>query len=277
MSEPDEPPAVPLLEHDLDGDGVLRADAVVRRPPDMPDAAVLCWFPEVVDGLGADGAEAITVLRTELGRSPVWRAHGPGGRPVAVLHPGVGAPLAAMFLEILAAMGVRTVVGVGGAGALLHELTLGHAVILGSALRDEGTSLHYLPPSRTVDADPDGIGVLERVLDGAGLPWVVGRAWTTDAIYRETPARVARRRAEGCAVVDMEASALLAVARRIGVGYGQLFLSGDSLAGPEWEHRGWTSARPARAGLFGLALEAAERWAGARAAGTAGQARPAHP
>lgn len=255
-------PAVPLLEDDLDGTGVIRAEAVVRRPADMPATAVLCWFPEVVDALGAGDARALAVLRTELGRSPIWCTHGPGGRPVAVLHPGVGAPLAAMFLENLAAMGVRTVVGVGGAGALLPELTLGHAVVLGSALRDEGTSLHYLPPSRTVDADPDGVALLTGVLDRAGVPRVVGRSWTTDAIYRETPARIERRRAERCAVVDMEAAALVAVARRIGVGYAQLFLAADSLAGPAWEHRGWTTAREARAGLFELAVTAAEQWDG---------------
>ncbi|MBP2364492.1 nucleoside phosphorylase [Pseudonocardia parietis] len=251
-------PSLPLLEDDLDADGVLRAAAIVCRPPDMPDTAVLCWFPEVVDAVGA---RALSVLRTELGRTPVWCTHGPDGRPVAVVHPGIGAPLAAMFLENLVAMGVRTVVGVGGAGALLPELTVGHAVILGSALRDEGTSFHYQPPSRTLDADPGGIEVLERVLTGAAIPWVVGRSWTTDAVYRETPQRVARRREEGCAVVDMEASALVAVARRLGIRYGQVFLAADSLAGPEWEHRGWTTAREARAGLYGLALAAAEQWA----------------
>nr|WP_255426841.1 nucleoside phosphorylase [Pseudonocardia sp. C8] len=249
----------------MDAEGVIRATALVRRPDDMPDAAVLCWFPEVVDAVGAGEARALSVLRTELGRTPVWQARGPAGRPVAVLHPGVGAPLAAIFLEILVALGVRTVVGVGGAGALRHELTLGHAVILGSALRDEGTSFHYQPPSRTLDADPGGIAVLERVLGGAGIPWVVGRAWTTDAVYRETPQRVARRREEGCAVVDMEAAALVAAARRLGVRYGQLFLAADSLAGPEWEHRGWMTARAARSGLFDLALAAAEQWAAAPA------------
>ncbi|MEJ8278899.1 nucleoside phosphorylase [Pseudonocardia spirodelae] len=256
---------LPLFEDDLHAEGVIRADAITRRRPGVPAAAVLCWFPEVVDAVGAGGAPAVTVLRTELGRTPVWRATGPGGSPVVVLHPGVGAPLAAMFLEHLAAMGVRTVVGVGGAGALRHELTLGHAVVLGSVLRDEGTSFHYQPPSRTLDADPDGVDALVRTLDSAGVPHVVGRSWTTDAVFRETPDRVARRREEGCAVVDMEAAALVAAARRIGVGYGQVFLAADSLAGPEWEHRGWTSAREARAGLFGLALAAAEDWAGRRA------------
>ncbi|MEV1292916.1 nucleoside phosphorylase [Pseudonocardia sp. NPDC049635] len=249
---------LPLTEDDLAEEGVLRAASVVRRPPDMPGTAVLCWFPEVVDALG--DARALSVFRTELGRTPVRLTHGPTGHPVAVLHPGLGAPLAAMFLENLAAMGVRRVVGVGGAGALRHELTAGHAVVLGSALRDEGTSFHYLPPSRTLDADPAGIAVLERALDDAGVPWTVGRCWTTDAVYRETRGRIDRRRAEGCAVVDMEASALVAAARRLGIGYGQVFLAADSLAGESWEHRGWTTARAARAGLFGVALAAAEAW-----------------
>lgn len=265
---------LPLHEDDLDAEGVIRASAITPLRPDMPAAAVLCWFPEVVEDVGTR-SETVTVLRSELGRSPVWRTTGPGGTPVAVLHPGVGAPLAAMFLEHLAALGVRTVVGVGGAGALRHELTLGHAVVLGSALRDEGTSFHYQPPSRTIDADPDGVDAVVRVLDGAGVPHVVGRCWTTDAVFRETPARVARRRDEGCAVVDMEASALVAAARRIGVGYGQVFLAADSLAGPEWEHRGWTSAREARAGLFGLALAAAETWDGSRGSGAGPRDDPA--
>jgi len=200
---------LPLHEDDLDAEGVIRASAITPLRPDMPAAAVLCWFPEVVEDVGTR-SETVTVLRSELGRSPVWRTTGPGGTPVAVLHPGVGAPLAAMFLEHLAALGVRTVVGVGGAGALRHELTLGHAVVLGSALRDEGTSFHYQPPSRTIDADPDGVDAVVRVLDGAGVPHVVGRCWTTDAVFRETPARVARRRERIGARLGLRGSALRA-------------------------------------------------------------------
>ena len=252
--------ALPLFEDDLDAPGVISAAAVVPRVDDMPDAAVMCWFPEVVDELGGR-ARALTTLRSELGRTPVWETRAPDGRRVAVLQPGVGAPLAAMFLEELAAMGVRSVVAVGGAGALLPELTLGHAVVLGSALRDEGTSFHYLPPGRVVQADPAGVEAIRATLHAEDVPHVVGRSWTTDAVFREAPDRVARRRAEGCAVVEMEAAALLAVARARGVAFGQLLLAADSLAGPEWEHRGWTSAREARSGLFRLALAAVARLA----------------
>lgn len=250
-------PTLPLLEDDLGAPGVIEPAAIVPRVDDMPDAAVMCWFPEVVDRIGGT-ARAITTLRSELGRTPVWEVTAPGGHRVAVLQPGIGAPLAAIFLEELAAMGVRSIVGVGGAGALLPELTLGHAVVLGSALRDEGTSLHYLSPDRVVEADPVGLDVLSATLRAEGVPFVVGRCWTTDAVFRETRDRVARRREEGCTVVDMEASAAIAVARYRGVRHAHLLLAADSLAGPEWEHRGWTTARAARDGMFGLALAAAE-------------------
>ena len=173
------------------------------------------------------------------------------------MQPGVGAPLAVMFLEELIALGCRRFVAVGGAGALLHDLTMGHAIVVESAVRDEGTSFHYLPPGRVVQADPHGIAVLSATLEAEGVPHHVARTWTTDAVYRETRARVDRRRAEGCAVVEMEASAFIAVARYRDVSFAQLLYAADSLAGQAWDHRGWTTARQAREGLFRLAARAA--------------------
>jgi uridine phosphorylase len=96
-----------------------------------------------------------------------------------------------------------------------------------------------------------------KACDTAGIAHVVGRTWTTDAIYRETRARVERRVAEGSVVVEMEAAALLAVARYREVAFGQVLLAGDSLAGATWDDRGWMSAGEAREALFWVAAEAA--------------------
>ncbi len=249
---------LPLLENDLSEPGVVSAAASVARlrVEDMPEVAVLCFFPEVVDALGEAGARRICLLRTELGRSAVWELD-LDGRRAAVMQPGVGAPASAMFMEVLVALGCRRFVAVGGAGALLPDLTLGHAIVVDSAVRDEGTSLHYLPPGRVVAADRHGVEVLAATLDAAGVPFRVARTWTTDAIYRETRTRVRRRQEEGCAVVEMEASALIAVARYREVSFAQLLFAADSLAGEAWEHRGWTTAREAREGLFRVAARAA--------------------
>lgn len=116
---------------------------------------------------------------------------------------------------------------------LVLEIVLGHAVVVDSAIRDEGTSLHYVPPGRSLDADPAGVEV-----------------------YRETRSRTDRRREEGCLTVEMEAAALIAVARFRSVGFSQVLFAGDSLAGQQWDDRGWTDAHQARAALFELALDA---------------------
>lgn len=244
---------LPLLDDDLDQPALLDPHRVVPRGVTLPERAVLCFFPEVVAGV--DPLRTVH-LSSELGPWPVHVVDR-GGTEIAVMQPGVGAPLSAIFLEELIALGVRSVVAVGGAGSLVPQLTVGHAVVVGSALRDEGTSFHYLPPGRVVDADPAGIAAVSAAL--GEIPHVTARAWTTDAVFRETRSRVERRVAEDCAVVDMEASALIAVARFRGIRLGHLLFAGDSLAGAAWEHRGWTTASEVRSGLFHVACDAVAR------------------
>jgi uridine phosphorylase len=248
---------VPLLEGDFTAEGMIEPARVVPEV-DMPECAVACFFGEVVNEVvpGRPDARQVTVLSSEAGPSPVWEIE-LSGRRLAVFQPGVGAPLAAGYLEEVIAMGCRRLVACGGAGALVPELVMGHAVVADSAVRDEGTSYHYLPADRVVDADPHAVATLVEVLDTAGVAHVRGRTWTTDAFYRETRSRVERRLAEGCVLVEMEAAALIAVAKYRGVSFGQVLLAGDSLAGESWEHRGWTSARAARERLFWIAAEAA--------------------
>jgi uridine phosphorylase len=126
-----------------------------------------------------------------------------------------------------------------------------------SAVRDEGTSYHYLAPARTVATDPAVVSAIEDVLRRSGVPFTTGTTWTTDAAYRETKEKVALRRSEGCITVEMEAAALLAVAHFRGVTLGQLLYAGDSLAGERWDHRDWVHAHDAREALFWLAADAA--------------------
>ena len=180
----------------------------------------------------------------------------PGG-PVAVVNPGVGAPLAAAALEEMIALGCRAFVACGGAGALTRTLELGDLVVVDSALRDEGTSYHYLPAARTVATSPAVVAALAAHLTAAGMPHTVGRTWTTDGIYRETKTRVARRVAEGCLTVEMEAAALLAVAAFRSVPLGYVLYAGDTLAGEEWDERAWTTQFAVRRQLFETAAAAA--------------------
>lgn len=182
-----------------------------------------------------------------------------GGERLMLLHSGVGAPLAAGLLDELIARGCRAFIVCGGAGTLQADTNVGHLIIVTSALRDEGTSYHYAPPSRVIDSDAISTSVLAEVLAEREMPFVTGRVWTTDAPYRETPDKVQRRREEGCVAVEMEAAALAAVAAFRGVRLAHVIYAGDDLSGDVWEHRGWQSHAAVRDELVQVAAHAAVR------------------
>ncbi|HUQ38613.1 MAG TPA: nucleoside phosphorylase [Acidimicrobiales bacterium] len=246
----------PILEFDPDPVALIEPGEVYRkRQGSIPPVAVLCFFAEVLEEIVAsDDVELVTHLVAAHGSHPI-HAIGRGDAKVAVFHPGVGAPLAAGFLEEAIALGARTVVACGGAGAVA-ELAAGDIVIPTSALRDEGTSYHYMAPSRTVDADPVGVGVARAALERRGISYREGMTWTTDGLYRETKGRIERRKAEGCITVEMEAAAFFAVARFRGIRFAQLLYAGDDVSGDTWDSRAWTTS-PSRALTFDLAVEIA--------------------
>jgi uridine phosphorylase len=136
---------------------------------------------------------------------------------------------------------------------------LGHLVVPTSAVRDEGTSYHYLPPDRQVEASELAVAAIRATLDAHGVPYVTGPTWTTDGIYRETRERMRRRREEGCLTVEMEAAALFAVAAFRGVTIGQILYAGDDLSGDAWDERGWLGDAEGRERLFWLAAESVLR------------------
>jgi uridine phosphorylase len=251
------PDRLALLEDDLGEPGVIEAHMFHRSVVSVPPVAVLCFFNELLEQMASEGALVpVYTLRSEIGSNPVYEYSNEHGT-VCVVHPGVGAPLAASFTEEMAAIGVTTFVACGGAGALVDDLALGHVMVVASALRDEGTSFHYAAPSRIIDADPIGVSVLEATLARHDIPYFVGRTWTTDAFLRETRSRVQRRIDENCSMVDMESSAFIAVARYRGLRFAQMLYAGDSLAGEEWESRSWDSARSVREALFRVAATCA--------------------
>lgn len=172
-------------------------------------------------------------------------------------------------------MGCRFFVTCGGAGTLNQDLALGHFVVVSSALRDEGTSFHYLPPARYVEANPEARRTLEAVLTRRGAPYVSGPTWTTDAPYRETPTKIAARRDEGCLTVEMEAAALAAVARFREVPLAQVVYCGDDLSGSSWDHRSWRTLSDVREDLFDIAASAALSLA-ARRSLSRGDRLPSH-
>ena len=124
------------------------------------------------------------------------------------------------------------------------------------SLCDEGTSYHYLPESREVRPTPEVIPLIEGVLKVHDCRYVLGKTWTTDAFCRETPGMVKRRRDEGCPVVEMEASAMFAVAQYRGIQIGMLLGCDDDVSAEVWDARRDHPVLTANEKLFWLALEA---------------------
>jgi uridine phosphorylase len=249
------PDDAPILELDPSPTAVIEPNEVID-PIDVPAHVVLCFFQDVIEKVvGEHEGRQVDVLISEIGHNPIWELSYEGRR-LAVVHPGVGAPLAAAFLEELIARGCRSFVACGGAGVLVPDVALGHVIVPTAAVRDEGTSYHYLPASRTAEPSAAAVGAIVAALEHHHVPYVTGGTWTTDAIYRETRGKLERRVAEGCLTVEMEAAALFAVAAFRGVTFGQLLYAGDDLSGDAWDQRGWDDHAEGRELLFRLAAEA---------------------
>ncbi|MGI8687355.1 MAG: nucleoside phosphorylase [Thermomicrobiales bacterium] len=163
--------------------------------------------------------------------APMWNGT-LGGAPVSVQRLPIGAPMAVSALELLIEAGARTFIVAGIAGSLTPDVPIGGIVIPTSALREEGTSYHYLAPDVEPVPDAELIEALVMATESRGITPGVGRVWTTDAIFREMGWKVRRYGAAGILAVEMELSALLAVAQVRGVRLAAVLAISDELFHP---------------------------------------------
>jgi len=159
----------------------------------------------------------------------------PEAYPFSVVTSPMGAPMAVMLLEQLIALGVQHFVYVGFCGALAPAYHIGDSFIPSHAIREEGTSYHYLP----AHVIPQSSTLLNASLQAAaqvhGLSVGVGPIWTTDAPYRETPEKIRQFQDAGVHAVDMEMAALFAVAQYRGCDLTALLVVSDECYHPIWK------------------------------------------
>ena len=191
---------------------------------------------------------------------PVYRI-GYQGHELGVCTSSIGGPAAAGFAEELFAKGAKRLLLYGACGVLTPEIAARKLIIPVAAYRDEGTSYHYLPVGDYVDIPT--AGRLCEIFDELRLPYVQGRTWTTDAIYRETRKNMEARRREGCIVVEMECASVMAVGQFRKKEVYQFLFAEDSLAGDVWDPRTLNDEPPSEEEKFlRVALEAAIRLEG---------------
>lgn len=250
---------LPILEYDPDasdvvGDGFRAADAA--KGLRIPRRGVVTFLGDVSRGWAREqGWEVAFNVDMVTGDFPIWVGEYDGVE-VAFAEAPVGAPAAAIVFDRMIMLGVDTIVAAGSCGSLVpHEV--GDFLVPTKALRDEGTSYHYLPASRWVETDTEVRQAIEATITGRGLRYQECPTWTTDAFFRETPGLVASRRDEGCETVEMECAAFAAIAKFRGARFAQILYSADTLAGEHHDVRGWGA--DARDTALHLALESVTR------------------
>ena len=149
---------IPLVEFDPDPEGMVGIADPKIKFKDI-DGCVVSFFGEVVKKVSQmEGAEKISEFLRDVGDFPLYKIPY-RGKNIAFYYSGVGAPLAVCMIEQAISYGLSKFVACGGAGALKKGLQAGKIVIPVSALRDEGTSYHYLKAERTIDLDPETVEV----------------------------------------------------------------------------------------------------------------------
>jgi uridine phosphorylase len=216
----------PLLHHELDSpseftpEELVRAVRAARGLPDatVPPVCVLDFDGDLTDWLVRHGRATLFepwacfhtkmyVLETD-------------GACCGVIPRTIGGPYAVLIAEQLRVSGARLILGLTSAGRISPSLPLPSFVVVTSALRDEGTSLHYLPPAEKVDCPTPITDLLIEEVSRLGSAVVEGSVWTTDAPYRETTSQLQRYAADGVLAVEMQAASLFAfaIARKASVG-----------------------------------------------------------
>ena len=209
-------PDLPLLGHTLNAPSVftpaalldaVRAERKLPRVP-VPEVCVLEFDGDLTDWLVATGRakrwSPWPCFHTSMETVDV------DDDTIGVIARTIGGPFAVLVAEQLAASGARVILGLTSAGQVSPGLRVPSLVLPVKALRDEGTSYHYLPAAETVDGDAGLTAVLQEELSGLGLPVVTGTVWTTDAPYRETAEQLERHARSGILAVEMQAASLFA-------------------------------------------------------------------
>ena len=202
---------LPLFEFD-GKEGKVRPDHYVSTPKNLPERCVIAFSKSSVKAIAEKyGAAVIAEKPSCTVNLPIYEVNIDGVK-IALTTGFLGSAGSSNQIYELCAAGVKKIIACGAAGTLTNK-PLGALVIPDCAVRDEGASYHYAPPSYEIKADADVAAHIAKTLTKLGLPHVAGKTWTTDAFYRETEDKIALRRLQGCLTVEMECAAMIAVSR----------------------------------------------------------------
>ena len=229
---------IPILEFDDLSPEVIKPNSGCEELK-LPEKCVFAFLGDCVDEFAIKNNAKIAEKFENYCRVTNIYVTEYHGQEICLVRPNIGAPAATQLLDMLIACGCKKIVATGSCGVLV-DIKENAFIIPTKALRDEGTSYHYLPLSRYIELDQDMIGAIRASFDKQGISYETCTTWTTDGFFRETQEMVQYRLSEGCSVVEMECAALAACAKKRGASFGQFFFTADSLANiMEHDERNW--------------------------------------
>ncbi len=230
-----------LGDFDKERQAVINPDMIFDRDKNCPETFVSIFshilFNEIIEFLGA---EVFAYTKDVDGEHPIYRATYKG-KTIGLVKARLGEPSCVGHFEDIGALGGKRFILMGNCGVLTDEIKDCGIIIPTRAIRDEGTSYHYMEASDTLEVNHKYRDVFKELCDLHGYAYTEGTTWTTDAFYRETPDKVASRKEMGAVCVEMECAGMQAMCDFRGFDFFQFFYAGDSLAGANWDPRSLSS------------------------------------
>ena len=205
--------------------------------PNFPKIGITCFSKKLMDRYAEIfKGEVIAELKNANGHIPVYKINYQG-IDMALFMSRVGAPPCIGGYEEILAMGLEKLIMFGTCGVLDSRIDDLAIIIPTSAIRDEGTSYHYMKASDEIKVNKKYRDEFKEILNKKKISFIEGKTWTIDAPYRETRGKVLKRKEQGCICVDMECSAMNAVSYFRGKELFQFFYAADNLDSIKWDQR----------------------------------------
>lgn len=226
-----------LEEFDCNKKAIVDVYDLVKPIESFPKIAVSCFsrvtFERLVNELNGKVIAKSNLANMEI---PIFKAIY-SGVEVALFMSYVGAAGCVAVIEEVFAMGADKLILFGTCGVLDASIEDCSIIIPNKAVRDEGTSFHYAKPSDEIEVNKKYIDEFVDILKEFECRYTIGKVWTTDGIYRETRGKVNSRKQAGCLCVDMECSAVAALAEFREKEVFQFFYAADNLDNETWDAR----------------------------------------
>ena len=242
---------IPILEYDDSSSEVITPNHDCEDLV-LPEKCLFAFLGDVVHEYAEKNEATVAETLITVSHDINIYVMKDGDEEICLVQSPIGAAAATQVMDTLVTCGCEKVIAVGSCG-VLKDLPENAFIVPTRALRDEGTSYHYLPASRYIELDEKPIAVIEETFKKHNLPFVTCTTWSTDGFFRETKDMVKYRLEEGCSVVEMECAALAACCRKRGSEFGQFLFTADSLADVhEYDARDFGTESHAKAILLGL-------------------------